>query len=157
MKLTFLTLLFQIPFVYAEVPHQLKAPPLGFFVGSYELIGQEPDSGLLYSGVLTMVEDQGRLKVARRVNGQTVNAEAKIGRVVEDVAALRINFSQGGKQVMATFQIDGDWNNYARLTGYLEIKGSPNTKPGREALFYSEQLSSEMPNQSLKPTAPRQP
>ncbi len=132
--------------VRAETSHERSAPPLEFFVGGYEILGKDLQSGRTYSGTITMVKKNGKLEVQKRVNGKVSVGYAMIVRVIDDIPALRIDFTKNDRKLSATYQLDVDWNNYARLTGYLVTGNSPRETVAIEALFYSESISaSEMP------------
>jgi hypothetical protein len=127
--------------VAAETSSPQSAPPLSFFAASYEMIGKDTISDKTYSGTVSMFEKKGKLMVRRNINGKTVTGEATIIKVIEDIAALEVKFTDNGKKMIATYQIDGDWENYPRLTGYLDIAGPPRKYAGIEALFYNEELT----------------
>lgn len=116
-------------------------PPLGFFVGAYEIIGKDSASNHAYSGMVTMVEEEGKLKCVREINGVSTLGEARIIRIIENIPALRMEFNDAGKKIIATYQLDVDWNNYARLTGYLSSNESSKVI-GIEALFYNNEITS---------------
>lgn len=135
--------------VSAETSGPQDAPPLSFFAAGYEVIGKNTMTGNTYSGTIIMSEQGDKLKVQRNINGNVVMGEAEIVRVIEDIPALKVTFTDNGKKMVATYQINGDWENYARLTGTLEIDGKPRTYAGLEALFYGENLTPPKMNENL--------
>ena len=120
--------------VNAPVPAQ---PDLyGFLSGSYVVIGIRPDSTETYSGHINLEEADGQLQVVRILNDQITRGIGKIQKAVGGEAdVLRIRFDQDGKSYEGTYLVDGDLDNYARLTGYVYLADGSTRSVGLEALF----------------------
>ena len=107
-----------------------------FVQGNYQIIGRRPDSDSLYAGQGIIRSEKGRLQMLRIVNGQTINANASIEKAaMAETWVLRTQFSVNGSIYKATYLIQGDLDNYARLSGYIYRKGKRTKKPGLEAWF----------------------
>ena len=115
---------------------------LGYFTGSYRLIGKELDSDKAFLGRVVINQKGKQLQVLRTVNGITSEG---VGRIeIAPLAGsrlLRIRFSSGNSKFEGTYLYHSDLDNYARITGYL-YKIDPKTgvpidtkNPGLEALF----------------------
>lgn len=120
--------------------YPVTPPPVDFVAGSYELIGRYPDSDNVYSGTMTIGvadENSGSLTITRRVGGKTIPGSGVVTSTTGDaVVVLRIEFEGAhGAEMEATYLIDTDLDNYARLTGYVYAKNGDTTIPGIEALF----------------------
>ncbi len=115
----------------------LAQPDLyGFLSGSYVVIGKRPDSTETYSGQINLEEADGQLQVVRIVNDQITRGIGKIQEAVHgEVDVLRIRFDQDGKSYEGTYLVDGDLDNYARLTGYVYLADGSTRSVGLEALF----------------------
>ena len=107
-----------------------------FLQGSYEVIGRYPDSNALYSGTVTIQLSDSSLKVIRIINGVETDGQGMIETATADKrTVLRVCFILDKIEFEATYLIESDLDNYARLTGYVYIKSGATKKPGIEALF----------------------
>jgi hypothetical protein len=103
--------------------------------GEYELLGRKADSGTIYSGHVSLRDDNGALQVTRTIDGKTDKSVARFATVAGDdrIPVLRMHFHFDGKEYDATYRWQSDPDNYPRFTGYLYLSGTKS--PGLEALF----------------------
>ena len=115
----------------------LAQPDLyGFLNGSYVVIGKRPDSTETYSGQINLEEGDGQLQVVRIVNDRITRGIGKIEKAAGgDATVLRIRFDRDGKSYEGTYLVEGDLDNYARLTGYVYLVDGSTRSVGLEALF----------------------
>ncbi|MBN2516503.1 MAG: hypothetical protein JXC33_10790 [Deltaproteobacteria bacterium] len=107
-----------------------------FLRGTYHVIGRWPDSNESYNGKLVITSKGNHLQVLRSINGEEIEGVGRIATVTADkIKVLMVEFSQRGRQYEATYIIDSDLDNFARLTGYLYLKTGETKRPGLEALF----------------------
>jgi len=113
-----------------------------FLEGSYQVIGRWPDSQETYSGKVTLSREGNHFKVTRIINGKRIVGTGSIETATADkVKVLRVRFVHGATKYEATYIIGSDLDNYARLTGYVYIKGGKTKQPGLEALFIDHQAA----------------
>ena len=111
-----------------------------FLQGTYQAIGRWPDSNENYSGKVVLKSKGDHLRVHRTINGKVVEGVGQIDTATADkVKVLTVEFSQEGREYMATYLIDSDLDNYARLSGYIYLKTGKTKSPGLEALFIDHQ------------------
>jgi hypothetical protein len=107
-----------------------------FLQGTYQVIGKWPDSNKSYHGKVVMNSKGDHLQVIRSINGEETEGIGRIADATADrIKILKVEFSHRGRRYEATYVIDSDLDNYARLTGYLYLKAGTTLKPGLEALF----------------------
>ena len=107
-----------------------------FVAGRYRLIGQEPDSDRTYSGQVELVSESGKLRFRRMIAGNTVSGEAAVESAAGgDASVLRMRFRENGVAYEDTCLVQGDLDNYARISCYLYRRDGTTRKPGLEALF----------------------
>ena len=118
-----------------------KLPPSpskdDFVEGKYHLVGKSLDSEETYYGNVELVASHGnRIKVRRTISGITIMGIGAIEKETADnVNVLRIRFEENDVKHEETCMIDGDLDNYARITCYLYQPGVSTSNPGLEALF----------------------
>lgn len=112
-------------------------PMLGFILGSYRIVGQEPEDGDLYKGTMSIsMDEDGNLEVIREINGETVECSAEMDSVFEgEVSIFVVTFTVDGDDYKAVYLIHSDLDNYARLTGFIFEEERETEVPGIEALF----------------------
>jgi hypothetical protein len=107
-----------------------------FLEGTYHLIGRLPDSYKTYTGKVVLTKMDDALQVVRVINGKEIKAVGKIETATADkTKVLRIRFTDAKKNYEATYLINSDLDNYARLSGYLYVIQGGTKAPGLEALF----------------------
>ncbi len=107
-----------------------------FVAGRYQLIGQGPDSDRTYSGQVEIFSESGKLRFRRIVAGNTVNGEAAVEAAAGgEASVLRMRFKKNGVAYESTCLVQGDLDNYARISCYLYRQDGATQKPGMEALF----------------------
>ena len=106
-----------------------------YMTGEYELIGRKADSSTIYSGHVSLRDNNGTLQVIRTVEGKTDKSVARFDTVAGDdrIPVLRMRFHFDGKEYDATYRWQSDPDNYPRFTGYVYVSGTKS--PGLEALF----------------------
>jgi ribosomal protein L19 len=115
-----------------------------FLRGTYQVIGRWPDSNESYSGKVIIKSKGDHLQLLRSINGEAIEGIGRIATVTFDkIKVLRVEFSQRGRRYKATYMIDSDLDNYARLTGHLYLKTGETKRPGLEALFIDRQSLEE--------------
>ncbi|MBD3224516.1 MAG: hypothetical protein GF313_07290 [Caldithrix sp.] len=111
----------------------------GFLQGRYQLIGKKVTSDSTYYGQMEMVMENGHLKIIRTINSKAVKGTGQIAYATADsIAVLRCQFREDDQTYEATYQIDTDLDNYARLSGYVYVKNKPTPQPGLEAVFFDK-------------------
>jgi len=114
--------------------------PLAFLVGTYEVIGRYPDAEQLYSGTVEISlsdTDAESVSVARTIDGVSTHGEGKMTTATGDaIAVLRVVFQEADRTMEATYLINSDLDNYARLTGYVYVQSGGTQLPGIESLFH---------------------
>ncbi len=110
---------------------------LDFLVGSYELIGREPNDGRSYYGKMIIQRKDNVLVIKKIINGKTINGVGYLRNALccDSVKTLIIEYSISGIEYESSYLIDTDLDNYARMTGYVYRKKGDTKKPGLEALF----------------------
>lgn len=107
----------------------------GFLEGDYGLIGKRPGSGETYSGTVRIRLSGDKLKVMRCVGTSRLAGEGSIVPVTSDrIPNLKVRWRDGRKEYEGRYQINGDPDNYARLSGPY-VSTEDQTKFGWE-LFY---------------------
>jgi hypothetical protein len=109
---------------------------LNFLVGDYALIGREPGDGAAYAGTARIDRAADGVVIERRIGDRKVSARGRIEvpQPPGEGHVLRFRWADGQPIVM-TCLIDGDLDNYARLTCLWDVTGGPARNPGQEALF----------------------
>jgi hypothetical protein len=111
-------------------------PLLGFVVGDYIIIGKEPSDGKVYSGKGKIEQKGKKLIFNRKIGGRKIVAEGEI--IVPsppgEGQALRFRWNDRGPKEMICL-INGDLDNYARLTCYWGKLPPGYNQPGLEAMF----------------------
>ena len=111
-----------------------------FLGGTYHLIGRLPDSNKTYSGKVVLKKTDDALQVTRVINNKEIKGVGKIEAATADkIKVLRIRFIDESKRYEATYLINSDLDNYARLSGYLYLMKGGTKLPGLEALFIDHQ------------------
>jgi len=107
----------------------------GYMAGAYDLIGRKPDSTAIYTGRMTLRDENGALQVTRIIEGKTDKCTARFDTVAgaDRIPVLRIHFHFDGKEYDATYRWQSDPDNYPRFTGYVYLADTKS--PGLEALF----------------------
>jgi hypothetical protein len=111
-----------------------------FLEGTYHLIGRLPDSKETYSGKVVLKKIDNALQVTRVINGKEIKGVGKLEAATADkIKVLRIVFIDESKRYEATYLINSDLDNYARLSGYLYLIQDGTKVPGLEVLFIDHQ------------------
>jgi len=111
-----------------------------FLEGTYYLIGRLPDSTKTYSGKVVLKKTDDAFQVTRVINGKKIKGFGKLEAATADkTKVLRIRFIDENKNYEATYLINSDLDNYARLSGYLYVIQGGTKVPGLEALFIDHQ------------------
>ena len=126
-------------------PQDTEAMPVEFLIGTYEVIGRYPDSEQLYAGTveISLSElDTNAVSITRIINGTSIQGDGKITNATGDtITVLRVVFEEAGQTMEATYLMDSDLNNYARLTGYVYVQNGETRLPGIESLFHDHYRS----------------
>jgi hypothetical protein len=111
-----------------------------FLEGTYHLIGRLPDSKATYAGKVVLKKTDDALQVTRVINNKEIKGLGKIETATADkIKVLRNRFIDENKNYEATYLINSDLDNYARLSGYLYMALDGTKAPGLEALFIDHQ------------------
>lgn len=141
MKIFYLVLAllaFSLSAVWAQGPGNSSEEDslYAFLEGTYHLIGRLPDSNKIYFGKVVLKKTDDELQVTRVINGKEIKGVGKIEAATADkIKVLRIRFIDESKRYEATYLINSDLDNYARLSGYLYLIQGGTKVPGMEALF----------------------
>jgi hypothetical protein len=137
--LSFLLLfLLMVPLVQAQ---DLSDAFLADFVaGTYLLIGRQMDSETTYQGRIDIFRDpQHVLKVRRTIGGRVIEGTAAIEKAtMAETQVLRMRFTEAGTPYECTCLIQGDLDNYARLSCHRYRRDGKTRQPGLEALFHDD-------------------
>lgn len=107
-----------------------------FLQGTYQVIGKWPDSDESYHGKVVIKSKGDHLQVLRSIKGEETEGVGRIAFATADrIKILQVEFLHRGRGYEATYMIDSDLDNYARLTGHLYLRTGTTGKPGLEALF----------------------
>ena len=107
-----------------------------FLPGHYIVIGKTPGSKKTYLGEASIRRQQGELVVVRHIDGKHFRGTARVEVATpDDVAVLRVRFSQEGVPYEETCLVGSDLDNYARMTCHLYLSGAGTDQPGLEAFF----------------------
>jgi hypothetical protein len=128
-------LLFSVPLlVFSEKIDEESL--YGYFAGKYLLIGKKVDSDETYSGKIEILNKGKYIEVKRIINKVEVKGIGKIEYLVyENIPVLKIRFKEKGVEYECEFTWSSDFDNYPRISGYVEIKGKETDNPGLEVLF----------------------
>jgi hypothetical protein len=111
-----------------------------FLEGTYQVIGQWPDSDEKYGGKTVVRRKGDHLQVIRSINGEEIEGTGRIATATADkIPVLKVTFFRGGRRYEATYLIHSDLDNYARLTGYVYTEAGETKSPGLEAWFIDRQ------------------
>ncbi len=107
----------------------------GFLEGDYGLIGKKPGSDETYSGTVRIRQSGNKLEVLRCAGSSRLAGEGSIVSVTSDrIPNLKVRWRDGKNEYEGRYQINGDSDNYARLSGPYVLT-EDQTKFGWE-LFY---------------------
>lgn len=107
-------------------------PPLAALVGTYAVIGQQPEGGASYAGTATVSLDGSTLRLQKTIADTVTTATACVGDASPGEAeVLRI----AGPGFEQTCLVRFDLDNYARLTCQWSLSGAAPGRPGLEAYF----------------------
>jgi len=108
-----------------------------FLSGKYALIGQAINSQKTYQGTMTLEYEEHKFKVIREIEGQRVEGIGVIEEpiLIEAPKMLRITFTQNNQKYVGLYLWHTEFDNYARITGKLNLLGKDGNSPGLEALF----------------------
>lgn len=105
-----------------------------FVQGTYQLIGQQPDNTVLYRGTVYLLDSN---RVKRAINNRVIWGTWQVEFSGADkTPVLRCRFTDNHIAYETTYLINGDLDNYARLSGYLYRRDGKTVQPGLESLFY---------------------
>jgi hypothetical protein len=133
--LTFVVLLMVAPVQADDASREFLS---GFVVGRYRLIGQQADAGTTYHGLVVIYRHgpSAALKVKRTIGGRTVEGTAAIESALHgDAKVLRMRFKADAAAYENTCLVQGDLDNYARLSCHLYRQDGSTQQAGLEALF----------------------
>lgn len=136
----FLLVLSIAPGVYAEdSPEAFLAD---FVVGRYHLIGRQADSEVTYQGGVEIFRDPAKtLRVRRSIAGRVIEGTAAIETALHaEAQVLRMRFTDAGIAFECTCLIQGDLDNYARLSCHRYRRDGKTRQPGLEALFHDADI-----------------
>jgi hypothetical protein len=79
--------------------------------------------------------------VTRVISGERITGVGKIEHALgpDEANVLRVRFTRNGQEYEATYILQSDLDNYARLSGYVYQPGKHTSDPGLEALFIEHQ------------------
>ena len=90
--------------------------------------------------MVALIGNGDHLRMLRSIDGEEIEGIGRIATATADkIKVLKVHFSQRGRRYEATYIIDSDLDNYARLTGHLYFEAVKTKRPGLEALFIDHQ------------------
>jgi hypothetical protein len=107
----------------------------GFLSATYSLIGKKPGSNQTYSGSVTIKTHGDTIEVIRCIGSSRLAGSGSIVAITADkIPNLKVRWREGKDEYEALYVIQGDADNYARLSGpYVRLRD--NGKPGWELLY----------------------
>ena len=122
---------------------------LSFVFGYYAIVGQYPDSSTAYSGVARIEKKKDSLILTRRIGSRTITADGRIEVPHPPAEGEVLRFRWVDKDPMLmTCLVNGDLDNYARLTCYVIPEGRKYIQPGIEAMFPTNTWPSNAPGKA---------
>ncbi len=114
----------------------------GFIAGKYHLLGKYLNSEKTYFGKIDLIATEKGIEVQRFIEGNKISGTAAIEKAtVDKIDVLRMRFTENNIKYEETCMIDGDLDNYARITCYLYQPGVKTTNPGLEVLFIDHSVN----------------
>jgi hypothetical protein len=108
-----------------------------FIVGNYLLVGKAVDSQETYTGKLSIQLKNDQLFIKRHINDEVTFGQAKIKTANNGhTNLLEMNFTLLKVNYQQTCLIQGDLDNYARISCYLYPLAYSTSDPGLEVLFH---------------------
>ena len=108
----------------------------GYLAGKYHLIGKEIEGDGTYLGEVEIVNRDTLFEIRRTINGKTIFGKGILDYTKhEDIPFLRVNFTDDGVEYEASYLWQSDFDNYARISGYLYKPGERTEDPGLEVMF----------------------
>jgi hypothetical protein len=122
---------------------------LSFVVGDYAIVGQYSDSSTAYSGVARIEKRKDGLALTRRIGPRTITADGwiEVPHPPAEGEVLRFRWIDKDPMLM-TCLVNGDLDNYARLTCYVIPEGRKYIQPGVEAMFPTNTWPSNAPGKA---------
>lgn len=111
------------------------ALPDGFIDGDYAVIGRDPGGESAFQGQARIESDGCAVIMHRRIGGSESTIRGGWQRLDIPEGAYALEFRSGGDSALWSCQIGIDLDNYARLTCFRILTGSPGIAPGLEAFF----------------------
>lgn len=109
-----------------------------FVLGRYHLIGKKPDAEIAYLGRVEIYRDRTGLKIKRRIGEAMAVGSASVESALNgDAMLLRMRFTENQTAYESTCLIQGDLDNYARLSCHRYRQDGGTRQPGLEALFHA--------------------
>ncbi|MBB4821643.1 hypothetical protein PSGK_12165 [Pseudomonas solani] len=136
-RITLRALLALVPLFTGSAVQAADHPDASFFIGNYWIVGRDIDTGKPYTGELDIYQDEGELSLAWTVGEESWTGKAHFedSELVDGASGLRIDFKRNGHEYQGTMLWRTDWDNYARVSGYIYRPGQQTDKPGLEAWF----------------------
>ena len=110
-----------------------------FVVGRYHLIGRQADGETTYQGRVDILRDaKNTFRVRRTIGSRTIEGTAAIETAtLAETQVLRVRFIEAGIPFECTCLIQGDLDNYARLSCLRYRRDGRTRQPSLEALFHA--------------------
>ncbi len=107
--------------------------------GHFTFVGRQPDSGTLYSGTAVISASGKTFTLERTIGTKTIHAKGtiEVPNPPGEGKVLRFRWMDGDAFEM-TCLVQGDLDNYARLSCFWILKGHEHKAPGLEAYFSTE-------------------
>ncbi|MGF1624350.1 MAG: hypothetical protein ACFCVH_05665 [Alphaproteobacteria bacterium] len=119
-----------------QASSQDSAPPAGFFLGSYVVVGQHPDGGSVYGGSASIEAGVGEVMILeRRIDGETIRETLRVSSLQPLADASVLNVHDDGGVIVASCLWASDLDNYPRLTCLRAPRGGRHDQLGYEAMF----------------------
>ena len=112
---------------------------LGFFAGTYEIVGRAPGGGAAYTGTMTATVAGSHLRLARTIDGRQSSGTARIEeRTADKIRILTFEIGPPDHRLEGWCAIGSDLDNGPRLTCLWRPIGAETARPGLEAWFWQD-------------------
>lgn len=137
--IAFLVLLASVRLSAAGEPPPDQEAWAALLPGHFTLVGRQPDSGAAYSGKAVISARGHGFSLERTIGKKTIKAKGaiEVPSPPGEGQVLRFRWQDHGLRLM-TCLVQGDLDNYARLSCLWVIEGRKHKAPGLEAYFATE-------------------
>ena len=122
----------------------------GYLAGDYTLIGKESGGENTYLGKVKIINRENFIEVRRTIGSQTITGKGKLEFAGPDeIPFLKVIFIFDDNEIEASYMWQSDFDNYARISGYIYNSSEKTDNPGMEVMFINRNPLS-LENESKK-------